>query len=150
MRRVVMRAAYGVLLAAICGCAMKPVLVVAPEGNPVETIRVSAWLTAHPLAPEQAFAAAEVWRSRTSSLHVVHIRTAEKPHLHQDYDAVATLLKGQGTFFIGTDEIPLQAGATVTIPRGVRHYFVNGAREPAMALAVFSPPMDQPDWVDAP
>lgn len=150
MRRGVVRVAHGVLLAALCGCAMKPVLVVAPEGKPVETARVLAWLKAHPLPPGQAFAAAQVWRTSTVSLHVVQIRTAEQPHLHQHHDAVATLLKGHGTFVLGTDEMPLQAGATVTIPRGVRHYFVNEGREPAVALAVFSPPMDQPDWVEVP
>ena len=140
----------GLLLLLLCGCGTRSGIVVAQKGESATKLNLDHWLMTHPLEAGKEIAVQEIWRSEASSAHIVQIRTAEKPHIHATHDAVATLIRGYGTFHIGHQQFDVGVGSTITIPRGIRHYFVNTSGGPAVALAVFSPPMLEPDYVEFP
>src|SRR5579884_4111556 len=57
------------------------------------------------------------------------------------------VLSGGGVLVLARRRVTLRAGDVVLIARGVTHWFTPGGREPAVALAVFTPPLDGPDAV---
>jgi quercetin dioxygenase-like cupin family protein len=81
-------------------------------------------------------------------VHLIQIRGAEKPHRHLYHDAVVFLESGQGTLYLGKNVLKLQAGSVIFIEHGTPHYFVNQGPEPAVAVAVFSPPYDGQDLIE--
>jgi quercetin dioxygenase-like cupin family protein len=50
---------------------------------------------------------------------------------------------------VGDQRIGLAAGDLAVLPRGAPHWFSNTGRDPAVALVVFTPPLDAPDSVAA-
>jgi len=65
------------------------------------------------------------------------------------HDLTVFVLRGQGTLTLGEVRRALAAGDAAVIPRGAVHWFANGGRAPALALVVFTPPLDAPDTVPA-
>jgi mannose-6-phosphate isomerase-like protein (cupin superfamily) len=80
-----------------------------------------------------------------SSDHLVQVRDAEPLHLHAAHDLTVHLVRGQGELRLGDHEIPMAAGDTSFIPRGVPHSFKNTGTEPAALLTTFSPAFDGTD-----
>jgi quercetin dioxygenase-like cupin family protein len=109
-----------------------------------------AFLASHPLAPEQNIRVDEVGRSPSASYHLVQVRGGESPHHHATHDLTVIVLSGEGTLDLGARRIALRAGDVAMIPRGEVHWFTNRGRGNALALVVFSPPLDTPDSVPAP
>ena len=107
------------------------------------------FLVAHPLAEGQNIRADEVERSAGASYHLVQVRIGESPHRHATHDLTVFVLRGEGTLNLGAHQLALAAGDAAVVPRGIVHWFVNGARAPALAFVVFSPPLDAPDTVPA-
>jgi len=81
--------------------------------NPLE---VQPWTETcgqiRPLIEEKDGAAAEV--------HHLEITDA-KLHYHKQTDEIYYVIKGQGTMRLDDDEIPLEAGVVVYVPRGTKH-----------------------------
>ena len=129
------------------GCCTRPrppaVAGALPEG-------VEAFLAAHPLAPTQSLRADEVGRTPAASWHVVQVATAEAPHRHRLHDLAVVVLRGQGILTLDGRSIPLRAGDAALVARGRVHWFARGGRDTAVTLAVFTPPLDAPDFVPEP
>jgi quercetin dioxygenase-like cupin family protein len=132
-----------VTLALLAGCCHHHVVAV---GSP-EPVRLDRFLADHPVPAADPLLAVKVGETASASYHVIQVRTAERPHVHQDHDALVTLLRGKGELHLGDRVLSLRCGDTVSIPRGTPHWFVNGSRHPAVAFATFSPPYDGKDMV---
>ena len=101
----------------------------------------------HRVAPDQALRVDEVARTASASYHLVQARTGERPHRHVAHDLTVFVLRGGGILTLGATRIPLRAGDAALIPRDTVHWFANDGSAPAVALAVFTPPLDAPDSV---
>ena len=110
---------------------------------------LDAFLAAHPLSAGQDIRADEVGRTMSASYHLVQMRGREMPHRHLAHELTVFLLRGGGTLTRGADRYALGAGDAAVVPRGEVHWFARGGRERAVALVVFSPPLDAPDAVPA-
>jgi len=126
------------------GCAARvPEVAIGPLADGLDP-----FLAAHPPA-DANIRADPVARTETASYHVVQVRDREMPHRHAAHDLTVFVLRGRGTLVLEHARIPLRAGDAVLIPRGTAHWFVNEGRGRAVALAVFTPPLDAPDAVPA-
>jgi quercetin dioxygenase-like cupin family protein len=110
---------------------------------------LDAVLASRPLGATQNLRADEVARTDGASYHVVQVRGAEAPHTHATHDLTVLVLRGSGTLTIGERRIPMRAGDATLIPRRTVHWFNNAGPAVAVALAVFTPPLDAPDSVPA-
>ncbi len=141
------RAAVGtlILLQALAGCAPRaPRLVVgAPPSG------LDALLAARPLAPDGNIRADELGRTPGASYHLVQVRHGETLHRHATHDLAVFVLRGRGTLVLGSARVALAAGDAAVVPRGEVHRFVNEGGDDAIALVVFTPPLDAPDTVPA-
>jgi len=153
----------GALVAALAifacaGCAHRPLppqpVVLGPDA--ATQISLPRFLTDNPLPPGKDLAATKVGESAFSSLHIVQIRTREKPHIHAEHDLTAYVLKGHGSLVMITrvgssgyscSMREIRKGDAATIPQGTIHWFTNKSDEPSVALASFSPPFDGKDVV---
>jgi quercetin dioxygenase-like cupin family protein len=132
-----------VLLSAAGGCAPRlphAVVGLLEDG-------VAAFVAQHPLAAGQALRIDEVARTPGASYHVVQARGAESPHRHVAHDLTIHVLSGEGILMLARRPVALRAGDVALIARGVPHGFTPGGGGPAVALAVFTPPLDGPDAV---
>ncbi|HLK10500.1 MAG TPA: cupin domain-containing protein [Candidatus Binatia bacterium] len=132
-----------VLLADAAGCARHPpraAVGLLEDG-------VAVFVAHHPLAAGQALRVDEVARTPGASYHVVQARGAEAPHRHVAHDLTVHVLAGEGVLAVGSRRVRLRAGDVALIARGVTHWFTPAGGRPAVALAVFSPPLDAPDLV---
>lgn len=114
-------------------------------GNEYQEINLDKILADNPLPAGENIKVVNLGRSQSASQHVVQIRDREVPHLHKLHDATVTMLRGQGYLILAKNRINLKAGDVVHFPRGVPHHYVNTARDPTVALAVYAPPFDGKD-----
>ncbi len=80
-----------------------------------------------------------------ASYHLVRLKGAEAPHVHETHDLAVCLLKGKALVHLGDQVIKMKPGDFLTIPRGMPHWGENKSRKPAEALVVFTPPFDGKD-----
>lgn len=140
MRRVIL-----IALISLLGCAPRAGRVVMPSG----VATVDELCRSHPVARDANIRADEIMRSASASMHLIQVRGGEAPHRHARHDLSVTVLRGEGTLRLaGTVQI-LRAGDVAIVPRGAVHWFTRTGADVAVALAVFSPPLDAPDWVPA-
>jgi quercetin dioxygenase-like cupin family protein len=59
------------------------------------------------------------------------------PHLHRDFEECIFVLSGAGTTHAESGDYPLEAGDTILIPPGEKHYTANTGREPLIMLCFF-------------
>lgn len=140
-----MRATVAPLLLLLAACAARPPRV--PFGELAAGLE--PFLDAHRLASGQSIRADEIGRTPTASYHVVQVRGAETPHRHASHDLTVVVLRGHGTLEHAAARRVLRAGDAAVVPRGAVHWFANGGRCPAVALVVFTPPLDAPDTIPA-
>lgn len=114
-------------------------------GDEYRELDLEKILADNPLAPEDNIKVANLGRSASASQHIVQIRDREILHVHKIHDGTVTLLRGQGYLVLADRRIDLKAGDVMHIPRGVAHQYVNDAREPTVALAVYAPAFDGKD-----
>ena len=117
-----------------------PTVVGMPDG-------LEAFLASHPLTPGQPLRSDRIERSRSASWHVVQVQGAETPHRHRTHDLTVLVLRGGGVLTLDGQATPMHAGDAAIIPRDRVHWFTRSGDEPAVALAVFTPPLDAPDSV---
>jgi quercetin dioxygenase-like cupin family protein len=135
------RGAAGALL--LVGCAAHQPRIYVGELAP----GLDAFLAAHPIASGANIRADEVGRTPGSSYQLVQVRGGESPHRHAAHDLTVVVLRGQGVLTLAESETRLGADDVVVVPRGAVHWFTNAGRDPAVALVVFTPPLDAPDTV---
>ena len=82
-----------------------------------------------------------------SSLHVVWIKTREKPHYHAKHDLTVILVRGKGTFWVAGIPLEMKEGDIVFVPAKVVHWFENKAKDKSVAVVIFSPAFDGKDRV---
>lgn len=118
--------------------------------NKVLTKSIDEILTEHPLPTNQNLQSTLIEKSQGSSLHLVQIRTREKPHTHRIHDLFIILKKGEGILHIGQGSRPMKTGDMVLIPRGVPHHFETTSKEVAVGVGIFTPSFDGKDVVPFP
>jgi len=144
------RIGWGILplcLALLLGACARPrtplVAGALPDG-------LDAFLASHPLSAGQPLRADRIDRSRAASWHVVQVQTAEGPHRHRAHDLTVLMLRGTGVLTLDGQATPMRAGDAAVIPRDRVHWFAQSGDEPAVTLAIFTPPLDAPDSVHEP
>lgn len=129
-------------VAAALACAREPSPRVVEPGA---VAAVRELVARYPLAATANLRADAIARTSGASYHFVQVRGGETPHRHLTHDLTVTVLLGEGRLTMDGVPRPMRAGDVAVIPRGVPHWFVNTGRTPAAALAVFVPPLDEPD-----
>lgn len=89
----------------------------------------------------------EIGRDSHSSHHLVAIRTGETPHRHDRHELVVVMVRGHGSWLLGSEVRSVGAGSILYVPRGTLHAFRNESSSPAIAYAVYMPPFDGEDRV---
>jgi quercetin dioxygenase-like cupin family protein len=137
-----------VLLGIVYACAPAPRFYLQYGASLTES-DINKVLAQNPLPATANIKVVTLGQGRTISHHVVQVRDRELSHIHKDHDLTVTVMRGHGYLMLGTRRIDLTVGDVVFIPRSTVHYFVNTARQPSVALAMFSPPFDGRDNVRA-
>jgi quercetin dioxygenase-like cupin family protein len=106
------------------------------------------FLAAHPRG-DKPIRADEVARTAVASYHLVQAGGSESPHRHATHDLTVVVLRGRGRLVRDTETIPMAAGDAALVPRQVVHWFSPAPGDDAVALIVFTPPLDAPDVVPA-
>lgn len=130
------------------GCAARTSALNLHLGHTDIDLRV--FLKEHPLDSGQNIRIDLIASGPSSSIHVVQIRQAEKPHLHARHHLKAVIIRGQGTMHIDGKKISAGVGSVFEIERGTPHYFVNSGTGTAAALVTFTPPYDGKDMIPVP
>jgi quercetin dioxygenase-like cupin family protein len=110
---------------------------------------VAPFLEAHRRGPEQEIRVDEVARTGNATYHVVQVRGhgREHPHRHATHDLTVLVLRGRGTLHLDDTARTLAPGDVALVPHGAAHWFANESTADAVALVIFSPPLDAPDVV---
>lgn len=108
---------------------------------------LDAEIAKRPLALEQNFRSDELFRSASSSLHLVQVRGDLRPHLHRRHEETATILRGNGVMTIAGEQTRVGPGFTMRIPAGFVHAFRFEGEDVCVVLVSFSPPWDGEDRV---
>jgi quercetin dioxygenase-like cupin family protein len=130
-------------MVALLGCAPRAAHIVTSSG----VATVDELCRRHPLAAGANIRADEIARSASASIHLIQVRGGEAPHRHAMHDLSVTVLRGEGVLRLAGAAQALHAGDVAVVPRGATHWFTRGGADVAVALAVFSPPLDVPDTV---
>ncbi|MBI4178189.1 cupin domain-containing protein [bacterium] len=115
-----------------------------------QQIDLQKYLRSHPLQARQNIRIDLIARGPTTSVHMVQIRKAEKPHIHAGHDLRVVLVRGRGTMVIDRKRIQAGVGSVFEIERGTPHHFINEGPTPAAGLVTFSPPYDGTDMIPVP
>ena len=76
----------------------------------------------------------------SASSNVVQLREPLAEHAHQNADELIYVVAGEGTHKIKGNEIPLEAGMFVTVPRGTPHAITRKGRNPIIVLSIVTEP----------
>ena len=131
----------------LCGCATSSHQLLTWDGDKISNQELTEVLRQNPLAPKQNIRITLLRQTERASVHVVQVRTAEIPHVHQTHDLSVFVVRGYGTMVMGTETKTVRAGDVIQVPAGVRHYFTNQSLTPSVAVVVFSPAFDGKDTV---
>lgn len=123
----------------IAGPAGATQWLLADEDGKNRPATVEALLAAHPLAAGDNIKVAPLARSGHSAQFLVQVRNREPLHYHADSDITVFLLRGRGVLRIARRELPVAAGDTLHIPRGVIHAYINKGPEVAVAIVSYGP-----------
>lgn len=126
--------------------ASRPSLLL-PEGDGLRAVAAGDLILSHPLPEGRNIHPVSLGHTEALSYHLVQIEDREAPHLHARHDLTVTLLRGHGELHAGGAIVPMRAGDTAVVPRGLPHHFVNLGSEPAAAFVTFAPPFDGSDNV---
>ncbi len=134
------------LVAWLClgGCAsaelQEPPSVVRPDLTDLQ-----AQLERNPIGPGEAVRITKLVDSPDMSGLLVQVRGSLPPHFHKLTQEVVYMLRGEGMLQLGTDRIPIKAGAVVRIPAGTVHTFTNTGETPAVFFVMTTPRWDEQD-----
>ena len=80
-----------------------------------------------------------------ASHHLIRLRTAEKPHVHDHHDLTVFVLAGKGRMHLAGRSTVVHPGDVIEIPRGTVHWAENLDTAASEVYAVFNPPFDGKD-----
>ena len=127
----------------VIGCASQAVRFSVPQG----AFDLDQFLASHTLAEEGGIRADQIGRVEGASYHIVQVLGRERAHRHDAHDLTVFVLRGRGILTRPAGATPLAQGDAAVVPRGEPHWFASEGAFPAVALVVFSPPLDAPDAV---
>ena len=104
-----------------------------------------AQLAQNPIGPGEAVRITTLVDSPDMSGLLVQVRGLLPPHFHKLTQEVVYLLRGEGMLQLGTERIPIKAGAVVRIPAGTVHTFTNAGETPAVFFVATTPRWDEQD-----
>ena len=84
-------------------------------------------------------------RTQEASFHLIRLRTAEPPHVHDRHDLTVFMLTGAGLIHLAGRVEQVGPGDVIEIPRGVEHWAENRDPQASEVYAVFTPPFDGKD-----
>ena len=137
------RVALTLLAALVIGCAPPVTRVSVPQG----AFDLDQFLASHKLADEGGIRVDRIGRAEGASYHVVQVLGSEQPHRHDAHDLTVFVLRGHGVLTRLAGHTPLAQGDAAVVPRGEPHWFASEGAYPAVALVVFTPPLDAPDAI---
>lgn len=146
----------GLALLLVLGCAATRPRVLTGPGPDLD---VAAWVSANPIGPFEDVKAVVVARTASTSHAIVQVRTRERPHVHENHDLTVHVVRGTGRMVLASASggtafeaaiLPVRAGDSIVIGRGMIHWFENRGKEPAVAFATFTPPFDGHDNTTTP
>jgi mannose-6-phosphate isomerase-like protein (cupin superfamily) len=83
--------------------------------------------------------------SPDATFQLLETRTAERPHVHDRHDLTVVILRGRGTLVVSGRSRQVVAGDVLHVARGRVHHFHPSGTVPVLALAIFTPRLEQPD-----
>ena len=137
------RVALALLATLVIGCAPQVIRVSVPNG----ALDLDQFLASHKLADEGGIRVDQIGRAEGASYHLVQVLGSERPHRHEAHDLTVFVLRGHGVLTRLAGPTALAEGDAAVVPRGEPHWFASEGAFPAVALVVFSPPLDAPDAV---
>lgn len=84
-----------------------------------------------------------------ASFHIIRLKGAEKPHRHVVHDLSVFMISGRARVHLGKLTYEMRAGDVAEIPQGTLHWAESLASEGSEVYAVFTPPYDGKDFVEA-
>ncbi len=142
MRRPWCVALVALLCLGGCASAQSPDI---PDFSRPDITDLQALLGQNPVAPGEAVRITKLVDSLDMSGLLVQVRGSMPPHFHKLTQEVVYMLRGEGMLQLGTDRIPIKAGAVVRIPAGTVHTFTNTGETPAVFFVVTTPRWDEQD-----
>lgn len=106
---------------------------------------LQAQLERNPIGRGEAVRITKLVDSPDMSGLLVQVRGSLPPHFHKLTQEVVYMLRGEGMLQLGTDRIPIKAGAVARIPAGTVHTFTNTGETPAVFFVVTTPRWDEQD-----
>jgi mannose-6-phosphate isomerase-like protein (cupin superfamily) len=127
------------------GCVTGSPRILAGDKNRISGQDLAAALSSNPIAAGENVHVSLLRKTDHASVHLVQVRWAEKPHIHESHDMIVLVVRGHGDMTIGRETRVIREGDVIDVPAGTRHFFTNRGRSPAVAVVVFSPPFDGKD-----
>ena len=94
----------------------------------------------------QNLAVRQLNATRMASFHMIRLKGAEKPHVHDDHDLKVFMVSGKGMVHVGDLEYTMLPGEALEIPKGLVHWAENQAKDASVVYATFTPPFDGKDY----
>ena len=111
----------------------------------LELTDLLAQLERNPIGPGEELRITHLVESPEMSGLLVQVRESLPAHFHKRTQEIVHLIRGEGIFQLGTERIPIKAGAVVRIPPGQVHTFTNQGQAPAVFFVVTTPRWDEQD-----
>tara|TARA_B100000315_G_scaffold212344_1_gene209666 strand:- start:5695 stop:6117 length:423 start_codon:yes stop_codon:yes gene_type:complete len=80
-----------------------------------------------------------------ASFHLVRLKGAEVPHIHDRHDLTVFILAGNSVVNFKDHTVLMGPGDLIKIPQGLWHWAKNIGQNPTKAYAIFTPPFDGKD-----
>lgn len=104
-------------------------------------------LSENALSPDGNIKATLLHSVPGASFHLIQIRRAEKPHVHEAHDLIVMLKKGKGALKVEDKTFDMEEGDWAFIPKNAPHFFTNTGENPAVGIGIFLPAYDGKDNV---
>jgi mannose-6-phosphate isomerase-like protein (cupin superfamily) len=111
----------------------------------LELTDLLAQLERNPIGPGEELRITHLVESPEMSGLLVQVRGSLPAHFHKRTQEIVHLIRGEGVFQLGTERIPIKAGAVMRIPPGQVHTFTNRGQAPAVFFVVTTPHWDEQD-----
>ncbi|WP_435333642.1 cupin domain-containing protein [Haloarchaeobius sp. TZWWS8] len=85
---------------------------------------------------------------RMTVQHFVIEPGATVPEHSHHHEQAGFVYEGTLTFLVGDEELPVAAGDSYSLPGDEPHAAENRGDVPVRGIDVFSPPRENPDWLD--
>jgi len=84
-------------------------------------------------------------KTQEASFHLIRLKGAEEPHIHETHDLTVFVVSGYGYVHFKDRSEKIKVGDVIYIPRGVIHWGENLSPNGTEVYVVFTPPFDGTD-----